>query len=189
MKKVRLNLGCGPFKEAGYINIDIREDLKPDMVCDSSQGIPFPDDSIDEVRCYDFLEHISLGKTMFMMEEIWRVLKNGGRLDAQVPSTDGRGAFQDPTHLCHSEDTEVLTTTGFRLFNTLKGDEQIPTLNLETNIVSPQPVEKIQSYDYEGEMIHFLGRHVDCLVTPNHGMIVGSSDDVHPSSVFPHLSV
>jgi len=99
VKKVRLNLGCGPFKEPGFINIDIREDLKPDMVCDLSQGIPFADDSVDEIRAYDFLEHIPLGKTMFMMEEIWRVLKPGGRLDAQVPSTDGRGAFQDPTHL------------------------------------------------------------------------------------------
>ena len=32
------------------------------------------------------------------MEEIWRVLKDGGVLNHMTPSTDGRGAFQDPTH-------------------------------------------------------------------------------------------
>ena len=33
------------------------------------------------------------------MEDIWRVLKPGGMFNAMVPSTDGRGAFQDPTHV------------------------------------------------------------------------------------------
>jgi hypothetical protein len=33
------------------------------------------------------------------MKEIYRVLAPGGWLIAQVPSTDGRGAFQDPTHV------------------------------------------------------------------------------------------
>jgi SAM-dependent methyltransferase len=33
------------------------------------------------------------------MEEIWRVLKPGGIFESSTPSTDGRGAFQDPTHI------------------------------------------------------------------------------------------
>jgi hypothetical protein len=33
------------------------------------------------------------------MNEIWRILKPGGIVDISVPSTDGRGAFQDPTHV------------------------------------------------------------------------------------------
>ena len=32
------------------------------------------------------------------MNEIWRVLVDGGWLLSRTPSTDGRGAFQDPTH-------------------------------------------------------------------------------------------
>jgi acetyltransferase-like isoleucine patch superfamily enzyme len=33
------------------------------------------------------------------MNEIWRVCKDGALVDLFVPSTDGRGAFQDPTHV------------------------------------------------------------------------------------------
>ena len=33
------------------------------------------------------------------MSEIYRVLCDGGWAIIQVPSTDGRGAFQDPTHI------------------------------------------------------------------------------------------
>ena len=34
----------------------------------------------------------------FAMSEIYRVLCDGGWAFIQVPSTDGRGAFQDPSH-------------------------------------------------------------------------------------------
>jgi len=33
-----------------------------------------------------------------MMNEIYRVLVPGGWLISRTPSTDGRGAYQDPTH-------------------------------------------------------------------------------------------
>jgi len=35
---------------------------------------------------------------LFTMNEAHRVLRPGGVLDLWVPTTDGRGAFQDPTH-------------------------------------------------------------------------------------------
>lgn len=47
----------------------------------------------------DFLEHVPLGMTAFVVEEIWRVLEHDGMLQHMTPSTDGRGAFMDPTHL------------------------------------------------------------------------------------------
>jgi SAM-dependent methyltransferase len=34
-----------------------------------------------------------------VMNEIYRVLVPGGWLISRTPSTDGRGAFQDPTHV------------------------------------------------------------------------------------------
>jgi hypothetical protein len=35
------------------------------------------------------------------MKEIYRVLAHGGWFICEVPSTDGRGAFQDPTHVSY----------------------------------------------------------------------------------------
>ena len=33
------------------------------------------------------------------MNETWRVLKPGGKAEIIVPTTEGPGAFQDPTHI------------------------------------------------------------------------------------------
>jgi predicted SAM-dependent methyltransferase len=96
---MKLNLGSNKKKLEGYVNIDIDPAHKPDLVCDVTQGLPFDDSTIDEVRAFDFLEHIPLGQTMAVINDIWRVLKPGGLFEHLTPSTDGRGAFQDPTHL------------------------------------------------------------------------------------------
>jgi len=96
---MKLNLGSGYKKLYGYINIDTRESVCPDMVADLSKEFPFESDSIDEVRAFNFLEHIPLGKTIDVIEEIFRVLKPGGFFEHCTPSTDGRGAWMDPTHV------------------------------------------------------------------------------------------
>lgn len=94
-----LNLGCGYRKLPGYTNIDIRAEVEPDLCLDVTRGLPFNDGSVDEVRAVDFLEHIPVGKVVPLIEEIYRVLKPGGMFISITPSTDGRGAFQDPTHV------------------------------------------------------------------------------------------
>ncbi|MEN6615118.1 MAG: methyltransferase domain-containing protein, partial [Syntrophorhabdus sp.] len=71
----------------------------PDLLCDVLEGLPYPDSTIDMIRADDFLEHIPIGKTVQVITEIWRVLKPGGIFESSTPSTDGRGAFMDPTHV------------------------------------------------------------------------------------------
>lgn len=94
-----LNLGCGYRKIEGAINIDNRAECSPDLLCDVTEGLPFSDNSICEVKAFDFLEHIPIGKTVVVLEEIYRVLKPGGKLEHLTPSTEGRGAFMDPNHV------------------------------------------------------------------------------------------
>jgi len=99
-KPIRLNLGCG-FRRVDnpeWINIDMRPETNPDLVLDVTKGLPHEDNSVEEVRAFDFLEHVPLGQTVPLMEEIYRVLKPGGKFEHFTPSTDGRGAFQDPHH-------------------------------------------------------------------------------------------
>ena len=95
---LKLNLGSGYQKLPGYINIDFRPETGPDLCLDVTAGLPYVDNSIDEVRAFDFLEHIPMDKTIAVIEEIYRVLKPEGKFESFTPSTDGRGAFQDPTH-------------------------------------------------------------------------------------------
>jgi GT2 family glycosyltransferase len=96
-----LNLGCGYRKFPGYVNIDNRAEVNPDLVCDVTLELPYPDSSVDGVRAYDFLEHIPRGLVIEVIEEIYRVLKPDGIFEAFTPSTDGRGAWQDPTHVSY----------------------------------------------------------------------------------------
>ena len=86
---------CGGFnKPRGYISIDkINGDIKADL----EYGIPLPDNSVGVIRAHDALEHIK--NQQLLMSEIHRVLAPGGILLSQTPSTDGRGAWQDPTHV------------------------------------------------------------------------------------------
>ena len=96
---IKLNLGSGYRPSEGFVNIDVNPDCEPDIVCDITYGLPYKDNEVDAIKAVDFLEHIPIGKTIFVIEEIWRVLKPGGIFEHVTPSTDGRGAFQDPTHL------------------------------------------------------------------------------------------
>lgn len=96
---IKLNLGCGYRKQEGFVNIDNRPSVDPDVVCDVIEGLPYADSTIDYIIAVDFLEHISIGKTVRVIEEIYRVLKCDGTFEHVTPSTDGRGAFQDPTHV------------------------------------------------------------------------------------------
>lgn len=97
---IKLNLGCGPKPRHldGYVNIDILERNEPDMILDAEQGLPFEDGSVEIIVANDFLEHVHPDKVIFVVEEIHRVLRDGGVFRSFTPSTDGRGAFQDPTH-------------------------------------------------------------------------------------------
>ncbi|MHB8871221.1 MAG: class I SAM-dependent methyltransferase [Candidatus Doudnabacteria bacterium] len=95
---MKINLGCGYRKIEGFINIDNREECDPDILFDISKGLTFEDNSVDHVRSFDIIEHIPIGKVMSLIEEIYRVLKPNGIWESMTPSTDGRGAFQDPTH-------------------------------------------------------------------------------------------
>ncbi len=54
-------------------------------------------ESVGYIRAYDFIEHIK--NPIQLMNETYRVLAPGGWVRIAVPSTDGRGAFQDPTHV------------------------------------------------------------------------------------------
>ena len=86
---------CGGFnKPEGFLSIDLENgDIKHDL----NISIPFEDNSVGVIRAYDALEHLS--NKQHIMKEIHRVLVPGGILLSRTPSTDGRGAFQDPTHI------------------------------------------------------------------------------------------
>jgi SAM-dependent methyltransferase len=95
LKKVDIGGGLNPYP--GYYSIDLRKDAN--MVADLNDGIPLPDNSVGVLNASHIIEHLN-DKTK-IMSEIYRVLAPGGWAFIEVPSTDGRGAFQDPTHVSY----------------------------------------------------------------------------------------
>lgn len=89
-----VDLGAAFDKPANYLGLDL---YGTDIRADGRLGLPFRDSSIGVVRAHDLLEH--LPDKVQTMNEIWRVLVPGGWLFSLTPSTDGRGAFQDPSHV------------------------------------------------------------------------------------------
>lgn len=93
---LKLDLGCGKNKEPGHKGIDIKLLSGVDKLWDLEKGIPYPDSSVCEVRAHHVLEHLS--EPQKIMEEIWRVLLNGGLLHFEVPSAKREGADTNPDH-------------------------------------------------------------------------------------------
>lgn len=87
---IKLDLGCGSFKPAGYIGIDIAnvnpltgQAFRPDIYADLNKGIPCGDNTVDEVRASHVLEHVK--NPHFLLNEIHRVCKNKAKVTIIVP--------------------------------------------------------------------------------------------------------
>lgn len=98
LRKLDLCAGINPSTgPVVYETVDVRDTA--DVVADLNGDWPFEDNSVGLIRAQDAFEH--LRDPQHTMMEMYRVLAHGGVLLAAVPSTDGRGAFQDPTHISY----------------------------------------------------------------------------------------
>lgn len=96
MKK--LDLGCGATKKEGFIGVDILKLSTVDIVHSLIEyPYPFEDNSIDEIWMDNVLEH--LPSPMRVMEEVYRIAKNGAKITIAVPYFRSHYAFIDPTHV------------------------------------------------------------------------------------------
>lgn len=77
---------------------------------------------------------------------------------------------------CYDKDTEILTETGWKLFNDLEEGEKVAQYYEDGSIDFVVPTEYYNMH-YKGTMIHFTSKdkgnkgYVDFKVTPNHRMI------------------
>jgi len=68
---LRIDIGCGSNKEAGYLGIDRIAGPNVDIVCDISQGIPLPDNTAEFVMASRVLPYID--DLSAVMSEIHRI--------------------------------------------------------------------------------------------------------------------
>ena len=94
---LKLNIGCGNKTYPNFVNIDKVSlpdiDKKWDL---EKTPLPFPDNSVEEVRAEHVLEHV--WNYVPLMEDLWRICKPGATIYIEVPYFRYEGAFRDPTH-------------------------------------------------------------------------------------------
>lgn len=92
-----LDLGCGVRKRKRAIGVDIIKNSDADIIHDLNIfPYPFNDNEFDDVFCDNILEH--LDNVVKVMEEIWRISKNGAVIKIFVPYFRSRYAFAGTTH-------------------------------------------------------------------------------------------
>lgn len=94
---MKIDIGCGSSKKDGYIGVDILDLPSVDIVHDlNTFPYPFNDNEIDEIWMDQVLEH--LNEPMKVIEEFYRISKNGALVTIGVPYFRSFYATIDPTH-------------------------------------------------------------------------------------------
>lgn len=96
---IRLDIGCGktvmPSEE--WVGMDAI-DFGQKIVKDVREGIPCPDNSVDEVRSSHFVEHLTGTERIGFFNELFRVMKVGSTAQIITPCWSHSCAYGDPTH-------------------------------------------------------------------------------------------
>jgi SAM-dependent methyltransferase len=125
MKTKALDIGCSstpknPFSMEEIYGIDVREDIDAKIYWAdlAVEPIPFENEFFDAVSAFDFIEHVP--RVIYMpnrrfcfvelMNEIYRVLKVGGRFLSFTPAFAAPPAWTDPTHV------NIITEETFPLY-------------------------------------------------------------------------
>lgn len=124
IKELKIDLACGNNKREGFAGIDIVQTPSTDYVMDLQQyPWPIESESVEEINCSHYIEHIPhtnikavLDKSNTFEEfkenllntkdglieffnEIYRILKPGGKVYLVAPYYSSMRSIGDPTHV------------------------------------------------------------------------------------------
>jgi predicted SAM-dependent methyltransferase len=86
---ISLNIGCGPFGQDGWVNVDLMKLRNVSFTYDSRRHLPFKDQTVERIRVEHFFEHLDKSfEVPFFLEECKRVMKEGAVLRIVVPDIE-----------------------------------------------------------------------------------------------------
>ena len=84
-------------------------------------------------------------------------------------------AVEGVSRACYDNQTEVLTTSGWKLFKDLTPDDLVGTRSSSGSLEFQKPTSYI-NYFYDGVMHQYKSENVNLCVTPNHNMFIKKYD-------------
>lgn len=96
VKPLRLDLGCGLKVKKGFVGVDLY--VGPKKIDLFEFPWPWEDNSVDEINCEHFIEHMPRGLWVPFVDEMHRIMKPGAKATIVHPNLKSVRAFQDPTH-------------------------------------------------------------------------------------------
>lgn len=102
--------------------------------------------------------------------DFWGIMTHGIRtLHDEIMARDGKVVFRPD---CYDEETQILTSLGWKFFRELTDDDLVAQVVGNNEIEYIKPI-RIVNQAYSGKMIRFSDKKgkVDLLVTPNHRMV------------------
>jgi len=93
----KLDIGCGKNPREGFTGMDVI-DFGQEIVHDARAAWPFENDSIEEINCSHFIEHLTAPERIHFVNEAYRVMKMGGKMTIVVPHYASERAYGDLTH-------------------------------------------------------------------------------------------
>ena len=103
VERLCLDLGCGPYKKAGFVGVDCLKFDGVDVVLNIGKDTwPWPDSSVDEVYSSHTVEHLRFNpefpERIHFVNELWRVLKPDAKATLITPHWSSCRQYGDYTH-------------------------------------------------------------------------------------------
>jgi SAM-dependent methyltransferase len=96
---VKVDIGCGKNKREGFVGVDIINFEGVDVVLDAGKDTwPWAEGEVEEVWCNHVVEHLTAQQRVHFVNELYRVLKPGGKATIITPHWASTRAFGDLTH-------------------------------------------------------------------------------------------
>lgn len=160
------------LNEEGYV--DVETQIKDgDIIIGMVTPKPITRDNINNGNQRPFRDGSVIYKSLLpgTIDKVITGTNNDGYPIIKIRIRSERIPMVGDKFSCYDDETEILTTNGWIPFEKLTIDHQVATLVNGTKLVYENP-SHIQSYDYEGEMMHIFNLQVDQCVTPNHNLFV-----------------
>lgn len=155
------------------------------LVSDPPYGLAFMDKAWDDFgepyQYYEFTKKWAKEAIRIMKPGAWGLVFGGTRTFHRLTCGLEDAGFEIKDvimwlYVCLSEDTEILTTNGWKGMNEIKEDDTVFGFDYIKNEVYLDFVESIFKRKYFGpELIHLENQYTDQLLTPNHKVLCKSS--------------